>query len=293
MDATAGPSASRPVRMFAFTLAVVGVLIGLQRLLTTDDLLSDVTAYYDAGARLNAGQALYAQSAGADDTSFYRYPPLLAIVFRPLALLPYPVAAVAWEAAILVAFVLTVRRLGPGFWTWIWLGILAMPIVWSVTIGQAQVLVTALLTLGSPWAVALAGHLKLFPFLVGLYWIGRRDWGALARFVGWSVGLGLVQLVLEPNGTIAFLSFPDLGQVGEPLHNWSLYGVSPTAWVAFLVIGAAVTLLAARTRWGWATAVTYSVFASPRILSYQLMTLLAGLRPPTETVAAPPQEANQ
>ena len=46
--------------------------------------------------RLNAGQPLYAQPAGVDEAAFYRYPPLLAIVFRPLALLPFEAAAAVW-----------------------------------------------------------------------------------------------------------------------------------------------------------------------------------------------------
>ena len=109
-------------------------------------------------------------------TLVYRYPPLLAIVFRPLAMLPFEQAALIWEIVLIAAFVLTIVRLGVRRrWTWLMLGWLAAPIAWSLAVGQAQVLVTLFLTIGSPWAVAFATNLKLLPVLVAIYWVGRRD----------------------------------------------------------------------------------------------------------------------
>ena len=82
--------ASRRVLWVFMAASVLGLIIGLDTLILhlRLDPLADVRAYYDAGARLNAGQPLYIQPATTDDPGFYRYPPLLAIVFRPLALLP-------------------------------------------------------------------------------------------------------------------------------------------------------------------------------------------------------------
>jgi alpha-1,2-mannosyltransferase len=284
---TATPARARPVPRLWFALAVIGALAGVYLLWlhVTTDPLADVRAYYDAGTRLNAGQPLYPLGADPDLAQFYRYPPLLAILFRPLALLPFDVAAGIWEALVLAAFGLTLWRLGirrPA--TWLAVGILGMGIAWTLAIGQAQAIVTLLLTLGSPWAVALAGHLKLFPLLVGLYWLGRRDWRNLGRFVAWTVGLGLVQLVLEPANTLAFLGLTNLQQVGS-VHNFSPYALSPLLWAGLVVIGAAVTLWLGRTRWGWSAAVALSTLASPRLLTYMLMALLACLRRPDE---APP-----
>ncbi len=50
-----------------------------------------------------------------------------------------------------------------------------------------------------------------------------------------------------------------------------------------------VTLIAARTRVGWATAVTYSVLVIPRLLEYMLMTLLAALADPDPRSASQPE----
>jgi hypothetical protein len=238
-----------------------------------------VHAYYEAGQRLNAGVGLYDQTTDVNGNHFYFYPPLLAIVFRPLALLPFGVAAAAWEVAMIASFAATVRLLGLRFSTGVALGLLALPIGWTLAIGQAQALVTLLLVVGSPFAVALAANLKLFPILVAVYWLGRRDWPALARLAAWLVGLGLAQLAFEPAGTLAFASFPNLGQVGA-INNLSPYAISPALWLGLVAVLAAVALRLAPTRYGWPAAVALSVLATPRLLSYLLMGLLSALRHP-------------
>lgn len=98
---TLRPATRRRIRYILIGAAVLGAIIGLDTLVLhlRVDPLADVRAYYDAGARLNAGQPLYVQPATTDDAAFYRYPPLLAIAFRPLALLPYEVAALIWRSS--------------------------------------------------------------------------------------------------------------------------------------------------------------------------------------------------
>jgi hypothetical protein len=289
MELRMTPRLARRLRAVLLGAAVIGTLIGVNNLVLhlTMDPLADVRAYYDAGARLNAGLPLYDQPADTNAAAFYRYPPLLAIAFRPLALLPFDVAAALWEVALVASFGLALRRLGlerPA--TWLALGMLAMPVAWSLAIGQAQVLVTALLALGAPWAVALAANLKLLPVLAAIYWLGRRDWRSLGRFAAWITALALLQLVLEPRGTIAFLSFPSLGQVGE-VSNLSPYGISPLLWLVLLAAGLLLALRLAGTRYGWAAAVALAVLATPRLLAYQLSTLLAGLAAPDRVAPAP------
>jgi hypothetical protein len=280
-----------PVRvglLLVFALAILGLLLGIAVTIShlRTDPLADVRAYYDAGARLNAGQPLYPADADTTAADFYRYPPLLAIVFRPLALLPYDVVAPLWGLAMIAAFAATLWRIGLRRTTWSTVAILALPIGWTLAIGQAQSLVTLLAVLASPWAIALAANLKLFPAFVGLYWLGRREWRKVAELIAVGVALLLVQLVLEPTGTIHYLTFPSLDQVG-PVNNFSPYAISPLLWAGLVVAGLIVVLGLARTRWGWAAAVAYSVLVTPRLLTYQLMTLLAGLRSPDEVDPRP------
>jgi hypothetical protein len=280
---TARSRRARRVDLVLFAAAVLGLLIGLNTLLLHlgSDPLADVHAYYDAGARLNAGLPLYEQTATTNQAEFYRYPPLLAILFRPLALLPFQVAAAIWEAVVVASFVALLWWLRPGFRGRLMVGIVAMPILWSVAIGQAQVPLTLLMALGTPWSLALAANLKVLPAFAAIWWVGRRDWRSLATFGAWLLGLALVQLVVAPADTIAFPAVFSLAQVGE-VRNFSPYTISPWLWGALVGVGAIIALRLAPTRWGWAAAVALSVLATPRLLLYQLMTLLAALRePPT------------
>jgi len=286
MKAAWGRAGPVPKRWLAVP-AIAGAIVGIYALgihLVTDPL-ADVHAYYNAAARLNAGLPLYPVGADSSVAGFYRYPPLLAILFRPVALLPFAAAAAIWELLLVVALALTLRRLGirkPA--TWIAAGILGIAIGWTLAIGQAEPIVTLLLTFGSPLSVALAGNMKLFPFLVGLYWLARRDWRSLGRFVAWTVGLGLLQLVLDSANTLAYSSVMvgNLGQVGS-FGNVSPFALSPIIWAVLAIAGLGVTLWLGRTRWGWAAAVALSVLASPRLFIYMLMTLLACLRRPDDS----------
>jgi glycosyl transferase family 87 len=264
--------------------AIVGLLLGIETVVLhlTTDPLADVHAYYDAGARLNAGLPLYDQPATTDEADFYRYPPLLAILWRPLATLPFGAAAAIWMAVLFVCFALTILRLGPRRRsTWIALGMLALPTGWSLAVGQAQVVVTLLTALGAPWAIALGANIKVFPALIAIWWIGRRELRPLALFVGWMAALVALQLVLAPQATIDFIRTFGLGQVGN-VENRSLYALSPLLWGAAVAAGIVVAWRLAPSRWGWAAAVVLSVFATPRLLIYQLSTLVAAIRPPDE-----------
>src|SRR5688500_11661357 len=70
----------RRVNLLLVALGAIGVLAAVGWLAAGlgSDVLSDVRAYYGAGARLNAGQDLYVQAATTNEAEFYRYPPLLA-----------------------------------------------------------------------------------------------------------------------------------------------------------------------------------------------------------------------
>ncbi|HEX2755410.1 MAG TPA: glycosyltransferase 87 family protein, partial [Candidatus Limnocylindrales bacterium] len=120
-----------------FAAAVIGTLIGFNILILhlTSDPLTDIRTYYDAGTRLNQGLPLYAQAASTNDAEFSRYPPLLAILFRPLALLPFEAAAAIWETIVVGSLVATIAVLRPGRRGWLVFGMLALPIIWSLTIG--------------------------------------------------------------------------------------------------------------------------------------------------------------
>lgn len=265
------------VRGILIVAAIAGLLIGLGSLIRhlTSDPLNDVQAYYWAGGRLNAGLPLYPPDQSVETPLGYPYPPLLAILFRPLALLPFEAAAAIWEIVVLACFGATIWWMGARRReTWLVLGILAPPIAWCLVIGQAQVPLTMLTAIGAPWSIALAANIKLFPAAVSLWWIGRRDWRNLGRFVAAIAGLLLIQLILAPQAMLDYVTAISLKQVGEVV-NFSPYAVSPLLWAALVAAGAVIVLRLASTRWGWAAAVTLSVVGTPRLLIYMLMTLVA------------------
>ncbi len=272
----------RSISLLLFALAVVGALAGAYVFVlhVTGDALNDVHAYYWAGGRLNAGLSLYPPDQSVSTPLGYPYPPLLAILFRPLALLPFEAAAAIWEVVVVVSLLATVWWIGPRRReTWLALGILALPIGWCVAIGQAQVVLTLFTAIGAPWSIALAANIKLFPAAVSLWWIGRRDWRRFGQFVLSIAVLALIQLILAPQASLEYLTAISLHQVGE-VRNLSPYVVSPLLWAVLVAIGVLVVLRLAPTRWGWAAAITLSVVGTPRLLVYLLMTLIAVVAPP-------------
>lgn len=277
-----GPATRHVLRLFVFAAAVVGALagLGIAWMHVLNDPLADAHAYYDAAARLNAGQALYPAGIDPNGNRIYLYPPLLAVAMRPLALLPYAWFALVWELVVLGCFVALVRHLGVrSRATWLAIGLLGVPIGWALTIAQAHVPMTLLLALGQPWSIALAANLKLFPVVIAIWWLGRRDFESFFAFLVWSALFVAAQFVLEWNGTLAFFGSVGFAQLGE-VRNISPYVQSPWLWFGLVLLGALVTLALARTRWGWAAAVTFATLSPPRLLIYMLMGLLAAVRAP-------------
>jgi hypothetical protein len=268
-----------------FVIAVLGAAAGVAVawMHVLGDPLADAHAYYEAAARLNAGQPLYPPGIDPNSNHIYLYPPLLAVLLRPLALLPYEWFALVWELFVVGTFVVLVRYLGVRRRsTWIAIGILGLPIGWALSVAQAHVPMTLLLAIGQPWSVAVAANIKLFPAVIVLYWLGRREWQSAAAFVLWAGLIALAQLAIEPGGTIAYLRQLGLEQLGEEgvLHNISPFTVSPVLWLVLAFLGCALTIVAARYRVGWAVAVGFATLAPPRLLVYMLTGLLAAVRQP-------------
>ncbi|GEM_PF-1455627 len=276
------PAIGHALRLLLFAAAVIGALagIGVAWQHVVNDPLADAHAYYEAAARLNDGQPLYPAGIDPSSNHIYLYPPMLAVVLRPLALLPFQWFALAWELVVVASFVALLRVLGVRRkQTWLAIGLLGVPIGWALTIAQAQIPMTLLLAIGQPWSIALAANLKLTPVLVAIWWFGRRDWQSVIAFLVWMGLLAAAQVVLEPGGSAAFFSNVGFGQIGE-VRNISPYVQSPVLWIVLVLVGALLTLALARTRWGWAAAVTLATLSPPRLLVYMLTGLLAAIRQP-------------
>ena len=160
----------------------------------------DVDVYRMGGQAWLQHRPLYADGAmfhtqGGLDLPF-TYPPLAAIVFSPLALVPLPVASVAITVttlillAVSVWIVLTAVDVADARRGWLTAGIVALsavtlePIQANFSFGQINVVLMTLviadcLTRSTPWPrgalLGLAIALKLTPAVFLVYFLMRRD----------------------------------------------------------------------------------------------------------------------
>ena len=222
------------MRWLWIAVAVIWALGGIRMFLfhLSYDPFADIHIYYEAAARLNAGEPLYPPGARI-------YPPLFSILFRPLALLPFELAAAIWEGILLAALGLTLWLIGiRNRSTWWAVLILSIGIAWTLAIGQVEAIVTLLLAIGSPFTVALAGNIKVFPLAVGIFWLVRGDWRSVLRLAAWTAGLVALQLVLDPANTLAFPATLAPGQVASEVAsegNLSPFVLAPILWAIVVV----------------------------------------------------------
>jgi alpha-1,2-mannosyltransferase len=148
----------------------------------------------------------------------FTYPPLAAVLFVPLHLLPMPLADLAMcvaSTAALTATMLVISRrlLGPNrrATTIGLLGVLAAfvfePVRSTIGFGQINLILMALVTLDcllpkTRWPrgalIGLAAAIKLTPAVFVLYFLVRRQYREAAVAVGTFLGLGLLGFALAP-----------------------------------------------------------------------------------------------
>lgn len=168
---------------------------------------ADVQVFRAAAIRFWQGAPLYPPEDG-----FYsfRYAPGVAVLFSALAPLSPPAARLAWMlvivGAVLAIRALLARRFGARAWWAAPVAILALasPLVFELQYGQVNVVLLAMVVLafaledaGHPaWAGALLAFpvaAKVAPLVLGLEWLARRRWRALA-----GMALGGAAVLLLP-----------------------------------------------------------------------------------------------
>ena len=245
-------------------------------------LKNDFTSYYVAGLAVSASEpgALYypepvgsllaqaslqhpwidlARPAGIENPNYYLYPPLFAILFAPMTLLPYKVAYVAW-AGLGTLFLLASVVMGLSIFEGgvrgvcrTTRGLLAVSAVILVTclfypvsrnfaVGQSSLLLLMLMTgalvtlrartrrgdVLAGLCLALGILLKLTPLVFIPWLVLRRRWRALgfcAAALGLLVALSLAVVGLEPHITFVGRMLPQLAGGTAFYPNQSLAGV--------------------------------------------------------------------
>ena len=272
---------------------------------------SDVWTYFAAGQRLRDGHQLYALQAG--DLPVYLAPPyvtgpllsppLIGVVFRPLATYLDPwVATHLWLWASWIVFAVTigilVRRGSP-----LMLGallVMAPAIALTGVSGNLNAILVPVLVAAWWWAdqgepvptgtaIALAAALKVTPGFLVVWLVARRAWRGLAAFLVASVALGLVTVVVAgPANTLAYLDVIRYTS-GAGVSGWSLpatlaglgIDLPATGVLVGVAVAGAILVLVLRRRPGlsWAVANVVSVLANPVLHLVAASLLVPGLAP--------------
>jgi hypothetical protein len=227
----------------------------------SDWSLSDMDAYWNAAMRLREGAPLYPALADPGAADVYRYSPWFAWAWVPLTYVSHDVVAVGWSALLAIASVATAVLIARrGSLTAIAAGtLIGSLMLWSAASGNVQPLLVATLAWGverrsGPVWIGLAASLKIFPVLYALVYVGRRQWSR--AIVAAVIGAALFAW------TLAY----DLSNYPRSVSDSPnpLLGISPVAYVAVVLVAAAITLAVARTRFGWLAAAATVFLAIPR-----------------------------
>ena len=271
----------------------------------------DAYTYMAAGERLNAGHALYALSPGDRPvvlmppywTVPFLYPPFMAVLWRPLAVLPGGIALILWWAAALVvlAWGLAMVATRPGFAIALVVALLSWAIASQALAANVDVwiLVATLLMWrmsdghrerGVGVLVALIIAVKLTPVVFAWWLLVERRWSALRWMCIALAVCGLVSILGAGLGA-HFEYLRILTQTSSASATpLSLAGIATslgmphvvTNWVTPAALGAsliAMFILRDRPMPLFAMAVVASVFGSPVVSGTSQMRLLAVLAP--------------
>lgn len=212
----------------------------------------DLRVYVAGPLHLGDG-TLYTFVTPKEDLPF-TYPPFAAMVFWPLAQLPFAATAVIWQllCVVLVAssLYLTLRLLGktgPGD-DWapsLVRGVVLVgtavalwvePVRTTFNYGQINLLLMTVLLLGvvatKDWiaglTVGLTAAIKLIPAITGLFYLLSRRFSAVAAAVATFVATGLLALLVVPDLTRRYFTElifePERTGVVAAVRNQSLRG---------------------------------------------------------------------
>jgi hypothetical protein len=260
-------------------------LLGALYLVDTTAVGADLATYQRAGDALWSTGDPYAAATSVPEDYRYRYPPLLAMIIPVLGWPPlwFVLIGLATAVPIYVAF----RVAGPA-------GLLPPALLigaWGQQLlnGNAQAIVIALLAVVPLWrragavGLAVATMLKLHPVLAIVWYVGRRDWRALAWFAGAMAVLLAIQLPWLPAMATFYLDDPT---ATETIPGMSLRALGLVPWITGTVVVGIAAVSFARTRYGWLLATLFQLVALPRVLLVNLALLLAAPLPRREEESA-------
>jgi hypothetical protein len=198
----------------------------------------DATAYWDAARRVIGGQPLYGAQTGA--LGAYLYPPPLAQILAPGALVPLPVFVWAWRLIELICL-----RIAVGSWLRAGFAMLFPPVVAELDAGNVHLIMAAACAMAMRGRAVPIGPAVLLKFaslpLTPLGWLRDRRGLAIGGLI--AAAIMAISFVLSPSSWIAYVGFIGTLQGVDGFWNLAAGFPFPLRLVAALAVG----LLA--TRW--------------------------------------------
>ncbi|HVK25270.1 MAG TPA: glycosyltransferase 87 family protein [Actinokineospora sp.] len=245
----------------------------------TDRHFEDIDVYRAGGRAWLDGMSLYGPEFGATvapNPLGFTYPPISAVLFSALAVVPRWLAigvfSVAGLAAMGAAVWLAARRIAPdaarGAAVAIGLvaGTVAEPVRDTLTFGQINLILMGLVALDcllprTPWPrgllIGIAAAIKLTPAFFVLYFLARREWRPVLVAGATAVAVAALGFALSPGDSVRYWTEAlfDTGRIGRPemaanqsvagvLHRLGLSSGGSGTSVLWLVLAVALVLVA-------------------------------------------------
>lgn len=207
-------------RLFRYAFVVIGFVVSLVTITTMETGAMgnfDFDLYFFAGqleqhSTFTDTNALFARmdALGVHHLTdgAYGAPPLVALVFQPLSLIPIDIAHVLWNLLTAAALVAAFRKAVPNSWWLVWLALVLFSpaMLLGLQLQNFSVLTLCLLAYAygaarhgdqraTGIALGIAAAFKLYPIfiIVALFFLGRRS-GPTLR---WALGTGAITVVFS------------------------------------------------------------------------------------------------
>lgn len=178
--------------------------------------------FREASRRLEHGEDVYAPYANKSRDRF-KYSPTFALLFAPLASLPWPIALFLWSGLNALVLFVALEQLLPATEAYLALAFLLPEVLRSMQNAQSNALVAALIVLsftalerGRVWraaaATVLGGFIKIFPLAALSFAIPRRK----------TLTVGVAALIVSAVLAVAPLVVAWPAQLLGQYRSWTL-----------------------------------------------------------------------
>lgn len=241
--------------------------------------MGDIRIYWDAGQRILNDEPLY---PGTSPYTSFRYAPWFAWMWAAFSVLPYPIVAIVWQGALLLACVAVARPFLRSGVHGIAVAGIFVPLLFAVSAGgNVQALLVLSLLYGidrrsGPLWIAIAASLRATPIVFVAVYAARREWTRFWVTLGVTALLVAPMLLYNPGSLVTDVAGREPGTLA----------VSPALFLvaAAISVSGVVFLAWRRSHYTILGAAVATILASPKLFGYDTTAFLA-VAPQTRTEA--------